>query len=381
MRATALTGSGAALLGGSVVVGAAAVWADYRELVVLVVAALATLVVAMMLPRRRSRLSITRRFATKLIERGRELVVSLRIESDATYHALRLADRFDTSVSPIDIPRLRDGQVASVSYRAVARRRGVHRVGPVEELRSDPLGLVTRTIQHDVIDEVHVHPVIHWLGAPGNSPQLRTGHLHRRRTISDPDGDFRSLRAYVPGDDPRLIHWASTARIGQPVVRDFIEQRHTLRLVMLETLETSLSAALFEEAAEIAASLALDAWDSGLAIVSRTRHAESLGTVRPVRSRDELLTQYAVVERTSAAESVPVLQFLRGLPTIDQVFCITGSTSPLIRGALGSARVRPYVRVVQVTSDPARAPTLPVPSIAVRSAEEFVRHWRAGRLA
>ena len=34
---------------------------------------------------------------------------------------------------------------------------------------------------------------------------------------------FSSLREYAPGDDPRQIHWRTTARLGRLVVREHVD--------------------------------------------------------------------------------------------------------------------------------------------------------------
>lgn len=67
-------------------------------------------------------------------------------------------------------------------------------------------------------------------------------------------GDFRSLRPYRAGDDPRDVHWRSTARYAEPVVREFErESAETLWLALeLRTPESEAA----EQAIEITASLA-----------------------------------------------------------------------------------------------------------------------------
>ncbi len=34
-------------------------------------------------------------------------------------------------------------------------------------------------------------------------------------------GEYRGLRPYRPGDDPRDVHWRTSARVGEPVVREY----------------------------------------------------------------------------------------------------------------------------------------------------------------
>ena len=46
--------------------------------------------------------------------------------------------------------------------------------------------------------------------------------------------DFYGIRSYRPGDSPRWIHWRTTARVGQPMVREFEEPPQQHLTVILE---------------------------------------------------------------------------------------------------------------------------------------------------
>jgi len=46
--------------------------------------------------------------------------------------------------------------------------------------------------------------------------------------------EFSEVRAYLPGDDIRSIDWNVTARMGEPFVKKFIEERELTVLVMVD---------------------------------------------------------------------------------------------------------------------------------------------------
>ena len=95
----------------------------------------------------------------------------------------------------------------------------VRTVGPMlEEQRS--VHAAVRTTEHDVRDDIIVHPVVHNLKFPAGGARQRERNTMMSRISQDPLADFRALRDYVPGDDPRSVHWASTARTGRLVVKD-----------------------------------------------------------------------------------------------------------------------------------------------------------------
>jgi uncharacterized protein (DUF58 family) len=74
-------------------------------------------------------------------------------------------------------------------------------------------------------------------------------------------GEYRGLRAYRPGDDPRDVHWRSSARLIMPVVREYErDESDTLWLCLDLRAEPG---DLAETAVEIAAALAARAHQNG----------------------------------------------------------------------------------------------------------------------
>src|SRR5699024_2858617 len=113
-------------------------------------------------------------------------------------------------------------------------RRGVLVVGPVRSVRGDPFGLIRRAVEWTEPEELYVHPRTIRLGSES------AGFLHdlegRASTdITNADLSFHALREYVPGDDRRYVHWRSSARVGQLMVRQFEETRRTHLVTALST--------------------------------------------------------------------------------------------------------------------------------------------------
>jgi uncharacterized protein (DUF58 family) len=78
---------------------------------------------------------------------------------------------------------------------------------------------------------------------------------------------FSEVRPYQPGDEIRAIDWNVTARIGEPFVKVFVEERELTALIAVDrsaSQETGLSAqAKADVAAEIAALLIFSALENG----------------------------------------------------------------------------------------------------------------------
>ena len=68
--------------------------------------------------------------------------------------------------------------------------------------------------------------------------------------------EFVALREYRRGDSLRRVHWRSTARLGELVVKEFQDEYLVRHALLLDTFCEASRDALFEQAVAIAASFA-----------------------------------------------------------------------------------------------------------------------------
>ncbi len=95
--------------------------------------------------------------------------------------------------------------------------------------------------------------------SPAGATALRAGSLSS--ASSGPRGEYRGLREYRPGDDPRDIHWRSTARFGRPMVREYDQGEAETLWLCLDTRGRPGDRA--EIAVEMVAALAARAFREG----------------------------------------------------------------------------------------------------------------------
>src|SRR4029078_10550865 len=96
-------------------------------------------------------------------------------------------------------------------------RRGRSHLSGFRLATKFPFGLLPRTRSVEDADELYVYPAL----IPASDSLLRglpAFPAPGRSFAPSRQGEFRGLRAYRPGDDPRDIHWRSSARRGIPPV-------------------------------------------------------------------------------------------------------------------------------------------------------------------
>lgn len=233
----------------------------YPELTVLGAAAGVAVGYAVVNAAWRPRLSVERRADPDRVARGEPAAMELTVRNTGRLRAANLVaeDRCAGALVPVPLLRLRPGRDTVARYEVPTHRRGVVPVGPLRVVRRDPLGLVALARGYGGTVPVWVHPRIHPLSAvPTGAGRSLDG-----RTDSVPHGSitFDSLREYVVGDELRRVHWRTSARVGELMVRENVDTSLPRLVVVLDNRASAHPdraggvAESFESACEAAASV------------------------------------------------------------------------------------------------------------------------------
>ncbi|MFZ5881290.1 MAG: DUF58 domain-containing protein [Chloroflexota bacterium] len=105
--------------------------------------------------------------------------------------------------------------------RSWLTRRGAFPLGPTSLTSGDPFGLFRIRRQFPAHESLIVMPMIFDIPGFLSPPGLLPGGQVIRRKATDVTPHASGVREYVPGDPMKRIHWTSTARRGQMMVKEF----------------------------------------------------------------------------------------------------------------------------------------------------------------
>jgi len=119
-------------------------------------------------------------------------------------------------------------------WQGTAPERGRYRFATLEVGTGSPFGLLERRVTVAASGEIVIYPRVghltrRWHQMQRESTETKRGSRHDRTAQQQ---DYHGLRDYRPGDSPRWIHWRTTARLGQPMVKEF-EQQNDQDLALL----------------------------------------------------------------------------------------------------------------------------------------------------
>ncbi len=186
------------------------------------------------------------------------------------------------------------------------RRRGIFDVGPFEIERIDPFWLTVGRRRDTGVATVIVHPKVYDLVGPQGAVRVVENESVLRRATADPMSGFVSMREYVAGDDPRMIHWPTTARTGTLMVREHVEVRRPEFTIVLDTAPTVGGPDDFEEAVDVVATLAVHAIRTGLDVVVRTTDRGHAGRPIPLVTDAQVLDLLTPVQQSEPTSLLPV---------------------------------------------------------------------------
>jgi uncharacterized protein (DUF58 family) len=236
-------------------------------------------------------------------------------------------------------------------------RRGRHTWGAVTASSGYPFGLVERRTTLTASEEVIVLPRLGWLHRGRFLRHLRSLAVQPRhapvrlppRSHPAAQAEFHGLRSYRGGDSLRLIHWRTSARRGELMVREFEDEPSDNLLLMVDPALPAESdycgvplREQFEEAVSLAATICWE-WcrrrgDHLTLATAGPNPVVLAGLTGPIHAR-RVLECLAVVECTPGPSDPAAIAHLRehALPPAVVVLLALGYSSladPLAR-ALG----------------------------------------------
>lgn len=270
------------------------------------------------------------------------------------------------SIKDISVPLMLPGQVFTEDVQFPALRRGVIEVGPVMTIRTDPIGALRHEREWADVKELYIHPLT--VSVPSTSAGfIRDLEGNPTANLVDSDISFHAIRHYAPGDGQRHIHWKSTAKTGELMVRQFEESRRS-RMALILALNSSEFATEeeFETSVSAVGSLGVRAIRDGRDLSVITSAEIAPGTKKVVRSirslsvlsSRSLLDELCRVEASDSAMDLNQVCALtaQALSDISIVFIACGSSMTPKQLQHIRLRLPQDVAVVALLCDPGDEP-------------------------
>lgn len=226
-------------------------------------------------------------------------------------------------------------------YRLRLMRRGRYVFGPIRVRSRFPLGLVERSLTIPLTSELIVAPRLgrlsdRWRSEAAAADELVQRQRPRRGAFPD---EFEKLRLFRYGDNPRLIHWRTSARQNVLMVREYHEVRDRDLLVLLDlrALPDDRAAQLqVEQAVSFGATVCVDqlrrSRQSRISVAVAGRETTTwTGTAHPA-SAEPLLGELALAESSANPDLEALWTFARAnrSPATAGVFITTRRSADVV---------------------------------------------------
>ncbi|MGH3612971.1 MAG: DUF58 domain-containing protein [Pseudonocardia sp.] len=382
-----LTTRGRCLVAGGLATAVCAIGLDERDLLRIgAFAALLPVLALLLTARTRRTVRVGRALTPERLPVGSEATVALHLSGGPIVGALRLIDAVpdaagSQSATPprFTVHRLSRRSGAMLTYPLRPILRGVHRIGPLGMHATDPFGLAA--FERDLAGSQRLLVLPRVVALHGLPQALSTGDGAGATAAHQGHGQSDVLiREYRPGDELRRVHWRSSARHDELMVR--LEERpwRGTITVLLDRRDSAHRGrgpgSSLEFAVELVASICVHLIARGepVALVTedgtdptRPVHGDDDTPVDTMRSRVDLILETLAILRPSARIDLAG----PALGTGGSTLAVLGAVAPgqleglLARRANGSRDSGQAVLLDAASWDPAtRSGAVPVRSTA-----------------
>ncbi len=381
-RSRLITGPGIAVVALGAVTYVAGMLLGWIELQVVAAACLLALVIAVPFVLGRPRLAIERHVAEDRISVGESIEVELQVTNQGRTPSRRvdLDEIIGKSGLALSVGSLAPGASDRLPYELTPPRRVRLTVGPTVIARSDPLGLLRRSVGQCKPTTCWVYPATRLLGP---LPLGFAKDLEGPTSDASPAGDvaFHAVRPYTTGDDRRHIHWLSTAKTGELMVRHYVDNRRPHLAVLLDTDASYYEEDSFEVAVSIASSMSASMLDQQMPVSARIGSKTIIGQ-HLAGGRDTVLEAMTECEASRPKTDgfvASVAEFIRTERSASALAIVTGTrTAAELLPAVVYARRHARVIVIPVAPPGAGVAVLPGARVlSTASLASFANGWAA----
>jgi uncharacterized protein (DUF58 family) len=205
---------------------------------------------------------------------------------------------------------------ANASSEATLTKRGEFVIGPLVVRVADPFTLFPREIQFAGVEKMLVYPqVIPLPDFAAPNPYL-VGEHSRRQRANMVSTDVSSVRDYVAGDSIGRIHWLSTARTGNLMVKQFDQGSSSHLWVVFDQFHGAQAGEGEDSTDEYGATLAasvVDRYSRGFLPVGYTGHGSESLVAAPDQSEAHRENVMRHIAASLPTGNIPLFEVLGDL--------------------------------------------------------------------
>lgn len=182
------------------------------------------------------RARLTRQISPVQVHDGERAIVQLSLVSSRRLHSAIVEDIVHSlGTASFVAERVDESEPMTARYEVLCKPRGVYKVGPATLRVRDAMALAESVSSGRRADRLVVYPAVESLsGLPvvrGQDPNVNSARANFSHSGGD---DFFTLREYQRGDDLRRVHWPSSARRDELMIKQLEMPWQSRALVLLD---------------------------------------------------------------------------------------------------------------------------------------------------